>query len=182
MGTHIHRNGKIALAAALALVVVAGVSVIGHNARTPAPSQGMISLSIANEYKTLAELQRDADVVALVSVEGVPSPSKRLANIPTVDVQLHVERVFAGGAQVGDSITLVQFGDPSGQIMVAEPIPPILQNDKSYVVYLNRQFPDQPQMVLTGQAGVFEAGSGSEFHRLGDASPDLPKSVTLDQL
>ena len=181
MDIEIHRNRKIALAVGLAVAVIAGVSVVGQNARTPTPSQGTISLSIAKEYKTLAELRRDADVVALVSLEGVPSPSKRFGYIPSVDVQLRVERVFAGGAQVGDTITLAQIGDPSGQITVTEPIPPILQNGKRYVVYLNRQFPDQPQMVITGQAGVFEAGSGTEFHRLGDASPDLPKSLSLDQ-
>ncbi len=175
------RSRKIALVVALAVVAAAGVSLVVQNSRTPTPSQGVISLSIAKEYKTLAELQRDADVVALVSVEGEPSPSKRLANVPTIDVHLRVERVFAGGAQVGDTITLIQIGDPSGQITVAESTPPILQNGKRYVVYLNRQFPDQPQMVITGQTGVFEAGSGTEFHRLGDASADLPKNASLDQ-
>lgn len=180
MGIEIHRNRKIALTVVVAAVAIAGVSVVGQNARTATPSQRVISLSIAKEYKTLAELRRDADVVALVSVKGVPNPSKRLASTPTVDVQLRVEQVFAGGVQIGDSITLVQFGDPSGQITVEDSIP-ILQNGKRYVVYLNRQFPDQPQMVITGQAGVFEAGSGAEFHRLGDVSPDLPKNLLLDQ-
>ena len=174
------RSRKIALVVALAVVAAAGVSLVVQNSRTPTPSQGVISLSIAKEYKTLAELQRDADVVALVSVEGEPSPSKRLANVPTIDVHLRVERVFAGGAQVGDTITLIQIGDPSGQIMVEDSIP-ILQNGKRYVLYLNRQFPDQPQMFVTGQAGVFEADSGTEFHRLGDASAGLPKSVSLNQ-
>lgn len=181
MSTQIHRNGKIALTVGITVAVIAAASVVDQNARTPALSQHMFSLSIAKEYKTLAELRRDADVVALVSVEGEPNPSERLANVPTVNVHLRVERVFGGGAQVGDTITLVQFGDPSGQIRVAEPIPPILQNGKRYVVYLSRQFPDQPQMFLTGQAGAFEAGSGAEFHRLGDASAALPKSVSLDQ-
>lgn len=181
MSTQIYRNRKIALAVGFIVVAIAGVSVVGQNARTPTLSQRTISLSIAKEYKTLAELRRDADVVALVSVQGVPSPSNRLGNIPTVDVQLRVEKVFAGVAQVGDAITLVQIGDPSGQIKVTEPIPPILRNGKRYVVYLNRQFPDQPQMILTGQAGVFEAGTGAEFHRLGDASADLPKNASLDQ-
>ena len=177
----IHRNRKITLAVVLAIVAIAGISIVGKNSRTPTPSQSVVSLSIAKEYKTLAELRHNADAVALVSVEGVPSTSERFANVPTVEVHLHVERVFGGVAQVGDTITLVQFGDPSGQIMVAEPIPPILQNGKRYVVYLNRQFPDQPQMFITGQAGVFEVGSGAEFHRLGNASADLPKSVSLDQ-
>lgn len=163
------------------ILVVAGASVVSQNAPTPRPSQHVISMSIAKEYKTLAELRRDADVVALVSVEGEPSPSKRLANIPTVDVHLRVERVFAGGAQVGDTITLVQYGDPSGQIWVEDSIP-FLRNGKRYVVYLNRQFPDQPQMFLTGQAGVFEAISADEFHRLGYASTDLPKSISLNQI
>ncbi len=181
MGIEIHRNRKIVLVVVVAVAAIAGVSVVDQNARTATPSHRVISLSIAKEFKTLAELRRDAEVVALVSVEGVPSPSKRFGYIPSVDVQLRVEQVFAGGAQVGDKITLAQIGDPSGQITVTEPIPPILQNGKRYVVYLNRQFPDQPQMVITGQAGAFEAGSGTEFHRLGDASPDLPKSLLLDQ-
>lgn len=181
MGIEIHRNRMIALAVVVAATTIVGVSVVGQNARTPTPSLHTVSLSIAKEYKTLAELRRDADVVVLVLVEGVPSPSKRFGDVPSVDVQLRVEHVFAGGAQVGDSITLAQIGDPSGQITVTEPIPPILQNGKHYVVYLNRQFPDQPQMCITGQAGVFEAGSSTEFHRLGDASPDLPKSLSLDQ-
>ena len=171
------RTGLVVLAT---IVVVAGVSIASLSARTPTPSKHVISLSIAKEYKTLAELQRDADVVVLVSVEGEPSPSKRLANFPTVDIHLRVEQVFAGGAQVGGTFTLVQYGDPSGQITVEDSIP-ILQNGRRYVVYLNRQFPDQPQMFLTGQAGVFEAGSGTEFHRLGDASAGLPKSVSLNQ-
>jgi len=64
---------------------------------------------------------------------------------------------------------------------VTDPIPPILQNGKQYVVYLTRQFPDQPQMMITGQAGVFEAGSSAQFIRLGDASADLPKNPSLDQ-
>lgn len=181
MSTQIHWNSKIALTVGITVAAVTAVSFVGQNSRTPTPSQHMFSLSIAKEYKTLAELRHDADVVALVSVVGVPSPSERLANVPTVDVQLRVERVFGGVARVGDTITLVQFGDPNGQIRVTEPIPPILQNGKRYVVYLNRQFPDQPQMFLTGQAGVFEAGTGAEFHRLGDASVDLPKNASLDQ-
>lgn len=172
------KSGFVVLAA---IAVVAGVSLIGQDARTPAPSKHVISLSIAKEYKTLASLQRDADVVALVSVVGEPNPSKRLADIPTVDVRLHVEQVFAGMAQTGDTITLVQYGDPSGQITVEDSIP-ILQDGKRYVVFLNRQFPDQPQMFLTGQAGVFEAGTGTEFYRLGDVSADLPKSLSLNQL
>ncbi len=181
MGIQIYRNRNIALAVGIIVVAIAGISASSQNAHRPTPSQRTISLSIAKEYKTLAELRRDADVVTLVSVEGVPSTSNRLGNIPTVDVQLRVEKVFAGVARIGDAITLVQIGDPSGQIMVADPIPPILQNGKRYVVYLNRQFPDQPQMILTGQAGVFEAGTGAEFHRLGDVSADLPKNASLDQ-
>lgn len=171
------KSGVVVL---IAILVVVGVNVLSQDARTPAPSKHGISLSIAKEYKTLAELQRDADVVALISVHGEPSPSKRLANIPTVDVRLRVEQVFAGRAQAGDTITLVQYGDPSGQITVEDSIP-ILQDGKRYVVYLNRQFPDQSQMFITGQAGVFEAGAGAEFHRLGDVSADLPKSVLLNQ-
>lgn len=172
---------KSSLVVLAAIAVVAGVSLVNQDARKPALNKHVISLSIAKEYRTLAALQRDADVVTLVSVEGEPSPSKRLANIPTVDVQLRVEQVFAGMAQTGDTITLVQYGDPSGQITVEDSIP-ILQDGKRYVVFLNRQFPDQPQMFLTGQAGVFEAGTGTEFYRLGDVSADLPKSVSLNQL
>ncbi len=171
---------KLGLVVLVAILVVVGVSLVNQDARTPTPSKHGISLSIAKEYKTLAELQRDADIVALVSVDGEPSPSKRLANIPTVDVHLRVEQVFAGRAQAGDTITLVQYGDPSGQITAEDAIP-ILQDAKRYVVYLNRQFPDQPQMFLTGQVGVFEAGSGTQFHRLGNASADLPKIVSLNQ-
>lgn len=181
MNIQIFRSRQIALGVGIIVVAIAGVSFAGQNAHKPTPSQRTISLSIAKEYKTLAELRRDADVVALVSVMGVPSPSNRLGNIPTVDVQLRVEKVFAGVAKIGDAITLVQIGDPSGQILVTDPIPPILQIGKRYVVYLNRQFPDQPQMMLTGQAGVFETDTGAEFHRLGDASADLPKSASLDQ-
>ena len=181
MSIQIYRNRKLVLGVGIIVVAIAGVSVVSQYEHTPTQSQRTISLSIAKEYKTLAELRRDADVVALVSVEGVPSPSNRLGNIPTVDVQLRVEKVFAGVAKIGDAFTLVQIGDPSGQIMVAEPIPPILQNGKRYVLYLNRQFPDQPQMMLTGQAGVFEFGTGAEFHRLGDASADLPMNASADQ-
>lgn len=171
---------KLGLVVLAAVFIVVGVSVARQGAGTPAPSKHVISLSIAKEYKTLAELQRDADVVALVSVKGEPSPSKRLPNVPTVDVRLRVEQVFAGRAQAGDTITLVQYGDLSGQITVEDAIP-ILQDGKHYVVYLNRQFPDQSQMFITGQAGVFEAGAGAEFHRLGDVSADLPKSAMLNQ-
>lgn len=181
MNVQIHRIRKIALGVSLAVVLIVGVTVVTQNAHKLQPGHRTLSLSIAKEYKTLAELRHDADVVALVSVQGVPTPSNRLGNIPTVDVQLRVEKVFTGTAQVGDNITLVQIGDPSGQIVVTDPFPPILQNGKRYVVYLNRQLPDQPQMIIAGQAGVFEAGTGAQFHRLGDASANLPKNATLDQ-
>lgn len=139
-------------------------------------------MSIAKEYKTLADLRSDADVVAVVSVQGEPSPSSRLGNIPTVDLQLRVEEVLGGTSKVGDTITLIQIGDPSGRIIVADPISPILSNGKRYLVYLNRQFRNQPQMFITGQAGVFEAGTSVDFHRLGDASPELPKNISLAQI
>lgn len=80
----------------------------------------------------MAELRSDAKLVALVSVEGAPILSNHLGNIPTVDVQLRVEKVFAGVAQVGDGVTLVQIGDPSGQIKVTDPIPPSI-NFKSHL-------------------------------------------------
>lgn len=181
MSIRIHRYHRIALAVSLVAVAIAGVSTLGQNAHKQTPILRTISFSIAKEYKTLGELRSDANVVALVSVVGVPVDSNRLGNIPTVDVQLQVEKVLAGIANVGDHITLVQIGDPSGHTTVTDPIPPILQNGKRYVVYLNRQFPDQPQMMITGQAGVFEAGSGTQFIRLGNASADLPKNPSLDQ-
>ena len=175
------RRKAILIGVTVVTACIAVVSLAGHNEHKPLRSQRTISLSIAKEYRTLAELRRDANVVALVSVVGVPILSNRLGNIPTVDAQLQVEKVIAGAANVGDSFTLVQIGDPSGRIKVIDPIPPILQNGKRYVVYLNRQFPDQPQMMITGQAGVFEASASAQFIRLGDASPGLPKNPTLDQ-
>lgn len=173
-------RAHIGLVVLATIIVGAGVSIANLNARTPTTSKRVISMSIAKEYKTLAELKRDADAVVLVSVEGEPSPSHRDANVPTVDVRIRVVQVFAGETQVGDTLTLVQYGDLSGQITVEDSIP-ILQNGKRYVVYLNRQFPNQSQMLVTGQVGTFEAGSGTEFHRIGEASPDLPKIVSLNQ-
>jgi hypothetical protein len=173
---------RFALVVGLAAATAAGVGIgYHHHAGTLTTAHRAVSVSIAKQYGTLAELRRDADVVALVSVEGAPIPSTRLANIPTVDVQLHIERVLAGTAQVGDTITLVQIGDPTGRITVTEPIPPILHVGKRYVLYLNRQFLDQPQMFLTGLAGVYEADANVGFHRLGDVSPALPMRATLDQ-
>ena len=162
------------------IVVISGLSLAGLKEHAPAPSKKVISLSIAKEYKNLEELRRDADVVALVSVVGEPRPSQRLANFPTVDVHLRVEQVFDGEAHVGDTLTLVQYGDLSGQITVEDSIP-ILQDGKQYVVYLNRQFPDQPQMFLTGQVGAFEAGTSTVFHRVGETSAHLPKDVSVNQ-
>jgi hypothetical protein len=183
MDKTIRMRTRFTLVVGLAAVATAGVGIntYHHHEGTLTPVPRAISVSIAKEYGSLAELRHDADVVALVSVEGVPIPSTRLANIPTVDVQLRIERVLAGTTQVGDTITLVQIGDPTGRITVTEPIPPILHVGKRYVLYLNRQFPNQPQMFLTGLAGVFEADASVGFHRLGDVSPALPKSATLDQ-
>ena len=159
-----------------------GLSSFHHHTGTFTPAHRAVSLSIAKEYGTLAELRRDSDLVALVSVDSAPNPSLRLANIPTVDVQLRIVRVLAGAAQVRGTITLVQIGDPTGRITVTEPVPPILHAGKRYVVYLNRQFLDQPQMFLTGISGVFEDDGSMRFQRLGDVSPALPRIVTLDQL
>jgi hypothetical protein len=174
------RNWFVGAFVLLAATAV-GVGITSHYWDTPTRTHEVVSQSIAKEYGTLADLRRDADVVALVSVEGIPSPSTRIANIPTVDVQLLVERVLAGTVQVGDTIALIQFGDPTGRITITEPLPPILSVGKRYVVYLNRQFSDQPQMFLTGVAGVFEANANGGFQRLGNASPDLPKNGSLDQ-
>lgn len=177
-------RAKIGFGVLVAMLAVAGVRVFSQDARhSPSQrliSQHVISMSIAKEYSTLAELRNAADVVALVLVEGEPSPSTRLANIPTVDVRLRVEHVIAGAVQIGDTLTLVQYGDLSGHVIVEDSIP-FLQSGKRYVVYLNRQFPDQPQMFLTGQDGVFEAGSANEFHRLGAASTNLPNSFSPNQ-
>ena len=182
MDKAIRMRTRFALVVGLAAAGVAGVGIgYHHHAGTLTTAHRAVSVSIAKQYGTLAELRRDADVVALVSVEGAPIPSTRLANIPTVDVELRIERVLAGTAQVGDTITLVQIGDPTGHITVTNPIPPILRAGEHYVLYLNRQYPDQPQMFLTGLAGVYEADANIGFHRLGDVSPGLPRSATLDQ-
>jgi hypothetical protein len=181
MNTVIRKRNGFAWAVGLVAVIAVGVGISSHFGGTPIPTHEVVSLSIAKEYRTLAELGRDADVVALVSVEGTPKPSTRIANVPTVDVQLRVERVLASKVQVGEAIHLIQFGDPTGRITITEPLPPILSVGKRYVVYLNRQFSDQPQMFLTGVAGVFEANANGGFQRLGNASPDLPKNGSLDQ-
>jgi len=101
------RRKAILIGVTVVTACIAVVSLAGHNEHKPLRSQRTISLSLAKEYKTLAELRSDANVVVLVSVVGVPILSDRLGNIPTVDVQLQVEKVFTGVANVGDSITLV---------------------------------------------------------------------------
>ena len=187
MNASIHRARWGVLAAGVALVAAAGFGIFGHGSManpggTASPgNQSVVSLSIAKEYATFAELRRDADLVALVTVAGAPKPSTRIEGLPTVDLVLRVEQVLAGTPAVGDTVTLVQVGDPSGRVTVADPIPPILREGKRYLVFLNRQFPEQPQMFITGQAGVYETDSGGQFRRLGDASPKLPQTASIDQ-
>ena len=178
----VFRSRRATLLVGVIIATFVALGMLSQSGDKPKPIRRIISLSMAKEYKNLGELRADASVVALVTVEGSPTPSSRLGDTPTVDLQLRVEKVIGGSAKIGDAITLVQVGDPSGRIIVADPVPPILQTGVRYIVYLNRQFPDQPQMFLTGQAGVFAASTGSNFQRLGDTSVDLPKIVTLDQL
>ena len=181
-------NGKTRLsisAAAVTAAALIGGAVLFHGAAkvgVAGPGTSEVSLSVAKTYSTLSQLRQDADVVALVRVDGAPRASARIADVPTVDVPLLIERVIKGDAAAGDRLVLAQVGDLEGKVRIAEPVPPILQEAKRYVVYLNRQFPDQPQFMITGVAGVYaQSPDGGHFTRVGDVSPELPTSSALHQ-
>jgi len=158
-----------------------GLAISARSDSSAGASKTLLSLSLARDYASLAELRRDADLVAVVTVAGEPKVSDSMQDIPTVDIPLRITHVLHGDARAGDIVTLMQVGDPTGQILVAEPLPAVLQIGRRYVLFMNKQFADQPQFVITGAVGAFEATNGSGYRRMGSANAALPLLVDESQ-
>jgi hypothetical protein len=181
MKTRIGTRFALGYVGAAALLAIAAASLVDGGSASEEKTR-VVWLSLAKEYHSLAELRQDAEVVAVVQVLGEPNESARVPDAPTVDVRLRVERVLKGAASPGDSLLLVQFGDLTGRTAFSEPLPPVLLAGQRYLLFMNRQFPDQPQMVLTGLAGVYRADvSTNMYRREGSIFADLPEVVVVDK-
>ena len=169
------RHAIICMAAGVSLVISAATFVMTQRADDTFVANKSVSLSFVRDYASLAELRGDAAVVAVVTALSEARVSSRIPDVPTVDVALRIDRVLYGTANVGDTVTLVQVADPTGNVVFSDDLPAPLSRGRKYVVYLNRQFPDQEQMVLTGAVGAFQRDvDGVGYTRMGSANKGLP--------
>lgn len=180
------------LGAAAAALTIAGCGTAAPRVVRDAPVTGhQISCSFAVDYKSLAQLRRDAASVAVVSPTGAVR-TRVVSGLPMKDATVRVVELVAG-RRLPSSFTLFDVAD--SRIEGSENCSPTISKGNAYLVYLtpfrlHRKGPPgagrfsvvggpQGNYIHTGTAPPGDANERSFVHQMSDVGTSLPQRISV---
>ncbi len=180
------------LGAAAAAFTIAGCGTAARRVVRDAPVTGhQISCSFAVDYKSLAQLRRDAASVAVVSPMGAVR-TRVVSGLPMKDATVRVVELVAG-RRLPSSFTLFDVAD--SRIEGSENCSPTISKGNAYLVYLtpfrlHRKGPPgagrfsvvggpQGNYIHTGTAPPSNPNERSFIHQMSDVGTSLPQRISV---
>lgn len=139
-------------------------------------------MSRSEDFTSLPQLAKTSDVIALVKVRpGGPMHELGDEMFPLMDVTVDVLAPLKGTATVGDQLSVVSeaaINEESGELSTRK-----LVAEDRYILFL-RQLESVPSsFAITGYlSGIYREALPGVFGRVDPESPELPTSVTLDEV
>lgn len=176
------RIATVSLGAVLALLLA--LTATSHrlpSGEDPSDSGTSISGILRHNYRTLAELTRDADVIARGRVTR--TQASVIGGLPFMTITLEILDPVRGLAQRGQRIALTNTGGvlprsvvkdgstgrPHGRVIEAsfEGVP-VMRHGEEFLVFLRRDSNDIPYTVLGEYQGRFLVDSSGTIRYTGD--------------
>lgn len=182
-----------ALGAVVATLTIAGCGTAARSVVRDAPETGQqVACSFASEYKTLAQLRRDASSVAVVEPTGVVR-TRVVSGIPMKDATVRVIEHVSGG-RLPATFTLLDVADP--RLEGSQNCSPTISNGNAYLVYLTpfrlrRTGPPrgagrfwvvggpQGNYIHTGTPPPSDPQERSFLHQMSDVGRSLPPRISI---
>jgi hypothetical protein len=134
-------------------------------------------VSWSESLSSLEELFERADVVVLVKVEKA-AQNRADWNYPVVETVVAVSESFKGTYSKGDLITVHQ----SGSVVAENAELPFMETGTSYLVFLTKQFQNQPQHYILGPDGLYSLSAGGALIRESSVKSLTPFDINLSEL
>jgi hypothetical protein len=181
-----------AFGAVVAALMIAGCGTAARTAVRDAPETGRgVACSFASEYKSLAQLRRNALSVAVVSPTGAVA-TRVVSGLPMKDATVHVIELVAG-RRLPATFTLLGVADP--KLAGSQNCLPTVSKGNAYLLYLTpfrarRKAPPaagrfwvvggpQGNYIHTGTPPPSDPQERSFVHQMSDVGTSLPQRISV---